>query len=298
MRRTCYFASIAGLLVLGWAAVAIAGDAPVVSYVDAGYFQVILDVQAGQAGTPGGFELQWMTWSDYTALGGWPTAANHPAVHRSVFTGDPTLNPDPGAASWRLGPDESIEVQVGDFFDETGLLADYTDPLRDGTDFVFRAIPLGAAATAGFSQTILAGTPEAPECTQGFWKNHFELWPMSCFPMYLGTVAYTPAQVLAIYNAPAGGNGLISLAHQLATVKLNICNGSDPTNIMADIAAADALIGGLVVPPVGGGYLAPGVTSQLTERFDRFNNGYVSGVANCPTKLVSRSWGSLKAQYR
>jgi hypothetical protein len=298
MRRTGYLALVAGVLLLGWAAVAMAGDAPVVSYVDAGYFQVILDVQAGQVGTPDGFELQWMTWSDYAALGGWPTAANHPALHRSVFTGDPTLNPDPGAASWRLAPDEAIEVQVGDFFDETGLLTNYADPLHDGTDFVFRAVPLGSTSTAGFSQTILAGTPKAPECTQGFWKNHYELWPMSCFPMYLGSVAYTPAQILAIYNTPAVGNGLISLAHQLATVKLNICNGSDPTNIMADIAAADAMIGALVVPSVGGGSLAPGGTSSLTDRLDKFNNGFISGVANCPTKMITKTWGALKAAYR
>jgi hypothetical protein len=298
MKRFGYFFVAALALSLGGAGGAMAGDAPSVSYVDAGYFQVILEVQAGNVGTPSGFELQWMKWTDYAALGGWPADANHPSIYRSVFTGDPTLNPDPGATCWRLAPDEAIQIQVGDFFDETGLLANYTDPLHDGTDFVFRAVPLGAEAAVGSSETILAGTPRAPECTQGFWKNHFERWPAACFPMYLGTVPYTAAQILAIYNTPATGNGLISLAHQLATVKLNICNSSDPALIAADIAAADALIGNLVAPPVGGGHIAPGASSHLTDRLDKYNNGYIGGVANCPTKTVAGTWGALKASYR
>jgi hypothetical protein len=296
MRKFGYLVVLGALL--GLASAAWSGDEPTVSFVDAGYFQVILEVQAGAVGTPNGFELQWMKWSDYEALGGWPAEANHPAVYRSRFTGDPTLNPDPGATCWRLTPEQTVEVQVGDFFDETGLLANYTDPLVDGTDFVFRAIPLGTEAAVGSSPTILAGTPPAPECTQGFWKTHYEKWPMACFPMYLGSVAYTPAEILAIFNTPAQGNGLVSLAHQLAAVKLNICNGSDPSAILADIVAADALIGSLVVPSVGGGSLAPGATSYLTDRLDKFNNGFILGVANCPTKSVSVSWGAVKATYR
>jgi hypothetical protein len=298
MNRIGYLVVAALILTMGGAMSATAGDAPVVSYVDAGYFQVILEVQAGAVGTPSGFELQWMKWSDYQALGGWPADANNPAVYRSRFTGDPTLNPNPGSDTWRLAPDEAIQVQVGDFYDDTGLQANYTDPLHDGTDFVFRAVPLGAEAAVGSSQSILAGTPKAPECTQGFWKNHFEIWPAACFPMYLGSVSYSAAEILAIYNTPATGNGLISLAHQLATVKLNMCNGSDPTPIAADIAAADALIGGLVVPPVGGGSLAPGVTSALTDKLDKYNNGFLGGVANCPTKTVATTWGAMKATYR
>jgi len=104
--------------------------------------------------------------------------------------------------------------------------------------------------------------------------------------------------MLSIYNTPAGGNGLISLAHQLITVKLNLCNGSSPTNIAATVAAADALIGGLVIPPVGGGFLAPGSTSGLTNTMDDWNNGIIPGVVGCVTRTSQSTWGKVKSMYR
>jgi len=106
--------------------------------------------------------------------------------------------------------------------------------------------------------------------TQGFWKNHPDAWPVSS--LTLGSVTYTQAQLLAILTQPVKGNGLVSLAHQLIAAKLNIANGADPTGIAATIAAADAMIGGLYVPPVGTGYLAPGTTSALNDALDVFNN--------------------------
>ncbi|MDQ3180793.1 MAG: hypothetical protein M3Q33_09760 [Acidobacteriota bacterium] len=43
------------------------------------------------------------------------------------------------------------------------------------------------------------------------------------------------------------------------------------------ITAADALIGGRVVPPVGGGFLSTASTSMLTAILDQYNNGNTSG---------------------
>src|SRR5262249_40517538 len=161
------------------------------------------------------------------------------------------------SSSFLLGPNGTIGVQVGDLFDETGIYADYADQLPPG-DYAFRVYAEGNDAkgqpSSAMSQTIFASTSK-PECTQGFWKNHPEAWPPAGTPMTLGTVSYTAAELLSIYNQPAVGNGLISLAHQLITVKLNICNGSNPTNVQSTINNADALIGGLVVPPVGSGSL-------------------------------------------
>jgi hypothetical protein len=91
---------------------------------------------------------------------------------------------------------------------------------------------------------------------------------------------------------------LIFLAHQLITAKLNLCNGSDPTPIIATIAATDALIDGLVVPPVGSGFLDPAVASGPTETLDQYNNGLLGGVAECPTPVHKATWGQLKALYR
>ena len=132
--------------------------------------------------------------------------------------------------------------------------------------------------------------------TQGYWKNHPGVWPVPS--LTLGTVAYTQAQLLAIFGQPAAGNGLISLAHQLIAAKLNIANGADPTAISATILAADALIGGLVVPPVGAGFLAPASTSALTQALDDYNNG-LTGPGHCgETPARTATWGQVKTLYR
>lgn len=114
--------------------------------------------------------------------------------------------------------------------------------------------------------------------TQGFWKNHPNDWPVQ--NLTLGTVNYTKAELLSILNQPVMGNGLISLAHQLIATKLNIANGADDSAIAATVLAADALIGGLVIPPIGAGWLAPATTSALTTLLDSYNNGLL-GVPHC-----------------
>jgi cysteine-rich repeat protein len=112
---------------------------------------------------------------------------------------------------------------------------------------------------------------DGDECvfTQGYWKNHPEAWPVSS--LTLGTVSYTQAELLAILNTPVAGNGLIQLAHQLIAAKLNIANGGDSSDIGDEILEADALIDGLVVPPIGEGFLRTSVTSSLNDELTRFN---------------------------
>jgi len=112
--------------------------------------------------------------------------------------------------------------------------------------------------------------------TQGYWKNHPENWPVSS--LTLGTVTYTKAQLISNLKTPVGGNGLISLAHQLIAAKLNQAGGASvPPDVASAIAAADALIGGLVVPPVGSGFLSPSATDSLTNTLDTYNNGLAAG---------------------
>ena len=86
----------------------------------------------------------------------------------------------------------------------------------------------------------------------------------------LGTVPYTQAQLLQILDEPPGGPVELTvwstLARQLIAAKLNVANrATTPPGVANDITFADNLIGDLVVPPVGTGYLAPGVTSSLIE---------------------------------
>jgi len=133
-----------------------------------------------------------------------------------------------------------------------------------------------AAATVTNSRDDLGCT-----YTQGYWKNHPEAWPVTTLD--LGTVSYTKTELLSIFDQPVVGNGLVSLAHQLIAAKLNAANGAFvPTGVATAIADADTLIDGLVVPPVGSGYLAPSATSGLTTTLDTYNKGeYPDGPPHC-----------------
>lgn len=138
------------------------------------------------------------------------------------------------------------------------------------------------------SATVTLSTEDCPDqgedpevaCTytQGYWKNHQENWPVSS--LQLGTPSYDQAQLLSIFNQPVEGNGLVSLAHQLAAAKLNVAHGASTTDISTAIANADALIGSLIVPPVGSGVLSTEATSTLTSQLDAFNNGN-AGIPHC-----------------
>jgi len=274
-------------------------DTPTITSVDQGFFRIRLQVQAGTSGTPEGFVVQWMTKADFDLIGGWPQYDYDPRQANCNFYGTPTMNVDPRSVTYQLSPSGVTTIEIGDLFDETGCEATYGDGLSPGSPYVFRAYASSASGKQSpYTGNLFSTTTGSNECTQGFWKNHPEAWPASCTPMLLGTVSYTKTQLLSIYNTPAAGNGLIFLAHQLITTKLNICNGSDASSISATVSAADALIGGLVVPPIGGGFIAPSSASGLTATLDDYNNGKSGGVSNCPTAVQSSSWGRVKTTYR
>ena len=91
---------------------------------------------------------------------------------------------------------------------------------------------------------------------------------------------HTPTQLQSILREAHKGNGLVSLAHQLIAAKLNIANGADDSAIAATITAADALIGALVIPPVGTGSLSPSQTSTLNDTLTEYNEGAI-GPGHC-----------------
>ena len=283
-------------------------DAPTVAVTAIGHGKIAMNVTAGPSGLPNGFAVYWMTQTDYDDYGDvWPDQLSYPSLHWAQFTGAPTLNTGGGAyTTFKLGPGETINVELGDLFDESGLTTNDTGELEyttsSGTDYVLCAYAIGGTGgTRSVYSLNGAGTTTAPvNCTftLGYWKNHPAAWS-SVATLMVGTVTYTNAQLMSILNTPAGGNGLISLAHQLITAKLNILvNGADATAISGTIGAADALIGGLVIPPVGGGFLAPGSTSALTETLDDWNNG-IFGPGHCgDTPAKSSTWGRIKTLYR
>ena len=117
----------------------------------------------------------------------------------------------------------------------------------------------------------------ADACTNGlgWWKNNFEAWPGT--GRQLGDVYYTNAQLLSILNTPVKGNGLMSLSHHLIATKLNIANGSNPTDVASAVQAADALIGNMNVST---GNIKTNLVGSIKEALENYNNG-VTGPGNC-----------------
>jgi hypothetical protein len=87
---------------------------------------------------------------------------------------------------------------------------------------------------------------------QGYWKNHGQ-WPVN--QLQLGSRTYNRQELQSILQQPVQGSGLVQLAHQEIAAKLNIARGADGSCVQQTLAAVDALIGNLVIPPVGNGHL-------------------------------------------
>ena len=298
------------LLMAAFVAVALGGTVaqaaqeatPAVMQYKAKPTSVRLVVMAGMTGAEGGFTVEWLKKSTYDALGGWP-AAGDPAIVRGNFIGVPVWVTEGSSGDFTLPPAKWQALEMGELFDESGVLSSSTSELEPNTEYAVRvtAKASGSYTESAPSATLIVSTSvPVANCTytQGFWKNHPEAWPGGATPMLLGTVAYTSAQLLAILNQPAAGNGLLILAHQLIAAKLSIASGADPTAAAAAIAAADALIGGLVVPPVGGGFVSPGSVNSIANTLNDYNNGLI-GPGHCAvTPARVSTWGSIKSTYR
>jgi hypothetical protein len=297
------FALVLPLVMLLTAAPSEAGkttkmDTPILSC--GGSTPVSLDVLvcAGpNTGAPAGFSLQWITSTQLAngpdGIAGtaddntWPDSASLDLCKGS-FSGNAN------GSIYNLGRNQCTSVNIGDnLFDNPGASSNCAGiPLTCGTTYAFRSFAHANSTIfrSDFSGNLLCTTASCPvpSCTftQGYWKTHGPIpvgnnsneWPVTS--LTLGTVSYTDLELLSIFNTPAGGNGLISLAHQLMAAKLNIANGADGSSVAGAIAAADALIGGLVVPPVGAGFLSPGSTSSLNATLTSFNEG-ATGPGHC-----------------
>jgi hypothetical protein len=269
--------------------------------VFAGSGKVTILITAGPSGAPAGFTCKWMLMSDYVANGSQFYSGPNSVQGEGDFTGEPTLNTFRGfVVDFVLQPNQSIVVEIGDLFDETGVtVAAPTEELIANKTYVLAAHANGDAnGSVSPLSNVVPGTTRSANCTltQGFWKNHEELWPVS--GMTLGFVYYTKQQLLDILHEAVRGNGLSSLAHQLIAAKLNLENGADPATIEQTILQAETLIGFRVVPPIGTDELDPDWTSAFTQILDDYNNGII-GPGHCGTTSVEElSWGRVKAAYR
>ena len=288
-------------------------DSPDVSSVDAGKAKWVIDVTAGPSGAPHGFTVWWMKKATFDAIGQTWFPTGNQLQAQVYFTGTPTLNTwDGQLTSFALAPNQVVRIELGDLFDETGLTQANTlglQELESGVEYVFCAWALGdGSVTASAWSSNVFGATIDNNCTytQGYWRTHgpgacqagnnANEWPVTS--LTLGTVNYTDTELCSILHTPAGGNGLLILAHQLIAAKLNIANGADPSAIAADVASADALIGNLVVPPVGIDFLAPSSVNTVAQALDDWNNG-ITGPGHCEaTPVTPASWGRVKTTYR
>jgi hypothetical protein len=269
-------------------------DAPTITCATSTEASISLQVCAasgtGATGLPAGFSIQWMTAAAYAANGGWYTSDDL-RLCKASFSGNANLS------RYNLTAGECVIVNVGEFLFDNGASSNCIAALACGTDYVFRAFGHATSALnrSDFTATRTCSTlacscPQPPNCTltQGYWKTHGPAgcvtgnntneWPVTS--LTLGSVTYTDLEVCSILNTPAAGNGLIALAHQLIAAKLNVAKGADGTAVAQAIADADALIGGLVIPPVGSGSLAASATSTLTGVLANYNEGAI-GPGHC-----------------
>jgi hypothetical protein len=308
--------AMAATLVLAGSAVAPAFaqgdfDTPTLTLGATGLAKQTITVTAGPSGAPAGFTLWWMTRADFVANGSQWWLYGDPRQGEASFKGSPTLNVFPGnASSFKLGPLESITIEIGDLMDESGVAttnwrSSWRGELEYATDYVFCAFANATASTyqSAYTDNFEAATKQTQDCTFtiGYWKNHPEAWPSSCLPMTLGSNAYTQAELQQILNESAAGNGAISMAHQLIAAKLNLCMGANPAAVSACITAADALLSGCgadKIPPLGTCNLAPGSTSAATQCMDDYNQG-ITGPGHCQeTPTRHSTWGQLKVLHR
>jgi hypothetical protein len=230
-----------------------------------------------------------MTLADYVALGNqWPGTsevpnAQAPSFCKANFSG---IVPSSGCIPYNLHPGQNVSVAIGDdsLYDNCAVSSPCSGaPLLCNTAYVFRASALDATGQLRVSDTITCATLPCvggSSCTysQGYWRNHPNAWPVTS--LTLGTATYQAAELMAILDDPARGNGLVIVVHQLIAAKLNIANGADPSAVQQAITDADNMIGALVVPPIGNGYLPPGQTGDLTETLTEYNEGTI-GPGHC-----------------
>ncbi|HEX3128146.1 MAG TPA: hypothetical protein VH394_12520 [Thermoanaerobaculia bacterium] len=255
-------------------------------------------VCAGVTGAPAGFSLQWITAAQLAngpdGIAGtlddntWPLSESLDLCKAS-FSGNAN------GSSYNLAASQCISVQLGDnLFDDPGASSNCPSvPLACGTTYAVRGFAHATSSLnrSAFTPNLFCAT-EACETstgctyTQGYWKTHGPIptgnnvneWAVTS--LTLGSVVYTDLQLQSIFDQSAAGNGLVSLAHQLIAAKLNIASGADDSSIAGAIASADALIGGLMVPPVGAGSLPPSATSALTSALTLYNQGDI-GPGHC-----------------
>ncbi|HZG00480.1 MAG TPA: Ig-like domain-containing protein [Chitinophagales bacterium] len=183
----------------------------------------------------------------------------------------------------------------------SGNYVTYTPaPGYSGTDQFMYTASDGICSDTGLV-TITIAAPPVVVCplSQGYWKNHHQLWNAAWMPMTLGTVSYTKQQLIMLLNKPVGnGNkadASLILVKQLIAAKLNILNGVVASQQVLDcIAAAEALIGASNLP------MNVKVNTALGQQMvsvaaclEQFNLGYLNDGCTPALRVDEQSEESL-----
>ena len=234
-----------------------------------GWFWRDRTVQSNQGAAwqnPGGFFGFCQTWTLKTTC--IPFAGGPDQVFRlNGTTGGGTPTPTP-TSSPTASPTATASGTASPTATPSGTISPTATPSATGSP---TATPTATPSGTPTATATPTGTPGVCVRGQGYWKNHPDQWPVT--ELQLGNVTYDQQQLLDILHQPVRGNGLVSLAQHLIAAKLNIAAGADPSCIEETIAEADALIGDLVVPPVGDGYLAPRDVEAIKDILEDYNEG-------------------------
>jgi hypothetical protein len=137
------------------------------------------------------------------------------------------------------------------------------------------------------------GGDEDCTLTQGFWKNHEEVWPVTS--LVIGGETYDQALLLEILRTPTLGDASMILGHQLIAALLNVANGATPSSQITQ-ALADAE-SWMLAHKDSDGFLPYGVSdpagTALGDLLASFNEG-ASGTNHCddPPDTSSAASGS------
>jgi hypothetical protein len=307
------FLRLAGAVGLGMGAVAIGSrltpalvagkkanvDTPVLALGQVGRdyldIQVCAPAGLGATGLPAGFSIQTMTRSELLANGGWYDSED-PRLCKASFSGVAS------DSRYNLAPGGCVTIGMGDLVLDNGVSTNCAGPLTCNTAYVFRAFGHANSTfnRSDFTTDLIGMTAPCNDritCTSPwcFWANHFPSsadcsippavdypWPVST--LMLGSISYSICELVSILNSNLFNtpNALILIAREQIAAKLSIARGADGSVVTQAVSDADALIGSLVVPPIGDGFIAlTADIATLLQTLKDYNYG-VTGPGACP----------------
>ncbi len=99
--------------------------------------------------------------------------------------------------------------------------------------------------------------------------------------LQLGNVIYDREELQSIMDESSGDNGLIAVAKEQIAAKLNIANGANFDCIEQTVTDVDVLIGNLVIPPIGSGFIPLGNVQGYVNQLAQYNKGDLCCAMHC-----------------